>query len=350
MKKILIILILFLTTACQDYKEINDFAIISGIILDHNDKEYEMISELMINEQKTKIEVIKTNGKTIDECLSKISNYSNKDIFISHLKTLLLTENIIQKNINIYDYFLRSSKSKMNFDVYIINSKIKDEIFNINKKESSSEYIQKVITYNDKIYSSSSKLKFIDLVYIMYEPGLEPIYPNLTINENEKEKKIELNNLTFFINNKQINLTNEQSIYYNLLTNNIEKTILNLNCNNKNYTLLINDSKTKKEYNKKTKEFTYKIDIKSNVNNYECNLDLQKEKNIKILNKISNNEIQSKINELINIQKENNYDFLGIQNYIYKHDKRNKLNDIKINILINNEITSIGEIRKWKKK
>lgn len=346
MKKILIILILFLTTACQDYTEINDFAIISGIILDHNDKEYEMISELMINEQKTKIEVIKTNGKTIDECLSKISKYSNKDIFISHLKTLLLTENIIQKNINIYDYFLRSSKSKMNFDVYIINSKIKDEIFNINKKESSSEYIQKVMTYNDKIYSSSSKLKFIDLVYKMYEPGLEPIYPNLTINENEKEKKIELNNLTFFINNKQINLTNEQSIYYNLLTNNIEKTILNLNCNNKNYTLLINDAKTKIEYNKKTKEFTYKIDIKSNVNNYECNLDLQKEKNIKILNKISNNEIQSKINELINIQKENNYDFLGIQNYIYKHDKRNKLNDIKINILINNEITSIGEIRK----
>ena len=68
----------------------------------------------------------------------------------------------------------------------------------------------------------------------------------------------------------------------------------------------------------------------------------------KILNKISNKEIKEKINELINIQKENNYDFLGIQNYIYKHDKRNKLNDIKINILINNEITSIGEIRKWK--
>lgn len=349
MKKILLIFILLLTTSCQDYTEINDFAIISGIILDYN-TEYEMISELIINEEETKIETFKTTGKTIDECLSKISKLSNKDIFISHLKTLLLTENIINKNINIYDYFLRSSKSKMNFDIYIIDSKIKDEIFQINKEESQSEYIEKMMTYNDKIYSSSSKLKFIDLMYKIYEPGLEPIYPNLTIIENENKKTLELNNLTFFINNKQILLTNEQSIYYNMLTNNIDKTILNLKCNDNNYTLLINNLKTSKEYNNKTKEFTYKLNIKSNVNNYKCNLDLQKQTNIKKLNNISNKQIQSKINELINIQLENNYDFLGIENYIYKHDKKTNIKDIKINILINTEITSIGEMRKWKKK
>ena len=349
MKKIILILLLLLTTACQDYTEINDFAIISGIILDYTN-EYEMISELIINEEETKIEVFKTTGKTIDECLSKISEFSNKDIFISHLKTLILTENIINKNINIYDYFLRSSKSKMNFDVYITNSKQKDELFTINKDESTSEYIQKIMTYNDKIYSSSSILKFIDLIHKKYEPGLDPIYPNLTIVENENEKKIELNNLTFFIKNEQKLLTNEQSIYYNVLTNNIDKTILNLKCDNNDYTLLINDIKTTKKYNKNKKELTYKIDIKSNVNNYECDLDLQKENNIKKLKEISNKEIQTKINELINITKENNYDFLGIQNYAYKHAKKTNLQDIKIKVLINTEINSIGEIRKWKKK
>ena len=349
MKKILLIFILLLTTSCQDYTEINDFAIISGIILDYT-TEYEMISELIINEEETKIEVFKTTGNTIDECLSKISKFSNKDIFISHLKTLILTENIITKNINIYDYFLRSSKSKMNFDVYLINSNNKDKIFNINKEEASSQYIQKIMTYNDKIYSSSSGLKFIDLIYKKYEPGLEPIYPYLTITENEEEQKIELDNLTFFINNKQILLTNEQSIYYNMLTNNIDKTIINLKCDTKNYTLLINDVKTSKKYNKNKKELTYQIDIKSNVNNYECNMDLQKQTNIKKLNKLSNQEIKSKINELINIELTNNYDFLGIQNYIYKHNNKINLQDIKIKIFINTEINSIGEIRKWKKK
>ena len=117
MKKIILIILILLTTGCKDYTEINDFAIINGIILDYNNNKYEMISELLINEKETKIEVIKTTGKTIDQCLSKISKLSNKDIFISHLKTLILTENIINNKINIYDYFLRSSKSKMNFYV-----------------------------------------------------------------------------------------------------------------------------------------------------------------------------------------------------------------------------------------
>lgn len=350
MKKIILIILMLLTSGCKDYKEINDFAIISGIILDYNNNQYEMISELLINEKDTKIEIIKTNGKTIDECLSKISKLSNKDIFISHLKTLLLTENIINNKINIYDYFLRSSKSKMNFYVYTIDSKIKDEIFNINKNESMSSYIQKMMTYNDKIYSTSTSLKFIELVYKNLEPGLEPIYPNLILTNNEKSKKIELNNLSFFINNEKITLTNEQSLYYNMLINNIEKSILNLTCDNNNYTLLINDVKTEKNYNKNTNILTLKININSNVNNYECKYNLETKNGINKLNSISNNEIKTKINEVINISKKYNYDFIGLQNYTIKHKDNIKLNDIKINILVNNEINSIGEIRKWKKK
>lgn len=348
MKKTLLIIILLLTTACQDYVEINDFAIISGIILDYNkDNKFEMISELMINEKETKIEIFKTTGSTIDECLSEISKQSNKDIFISHLKVLLLTENIIKDNIDIYDYFLRSSKSKMNFNIYLIDSKIKDEIFKLYNKESSSTYIEKMMTYNDKIYSSSTSLKFIDLVYKKLEPGLEPIYPNLIITEDEKQKRIELNNLSFFTNNKEkINLSTEESIYYNMLINNIEKTILNLTCEDKEYSLLTKDIKTTKKWNKNTKEFTFNIDIKSNINSYKCKYNLEKEENIKKLNKLSSKEIQNKVNELINIQITNNYDFLGIQNYIYKHDKKRNLNNIKIKTNVNVEINSIGEIRR----
>ena len=44
----------------------------------------------------------------------------------------------------------------------------------------------------------------------------------------------------------------------------------------------------------------------------------------------------------------NGYDFLGIKNYIYKHDKKwdNELNKIDINIKTDSIITSIGEMRK----
>lgn len=338
MKKILLILILLLTTSCQDYVEINDFAIISGIILDYKDDQIDMTSELIINEEETIIKVFNTQGKTIDECLSKISTLSNKDIFISHLKTLILTENIIEKNINIYDYFLRSSKSKMNFKIYVINQSIKDKIFT-STNESISMYIDKMMTYNNKIYSSSNELTFIDLVYKKLEPGLDPLYPTLSINKNN----LKLDKQIFFAN-KKIELSEEDSIYYNLLINNIEKTILNLKCDNKNYSLLTKEIKTKQKLNNNI--LTYNINIKANINNYECTKNLNKEETIDYLNKISNSQISNNIEKLINIQTQNNYDFLGIENYISKHSKYNIKNPI-IKINVNTQITSIGELRRW---
>ena len=45
-----------------------------------------------------------------------------------------------------------------------------------------------------------------------------------------------------------------------------------------------------------------------------------------------------------NIQNQNNYDFLGIKNYVQKHSKQNEINNIKINV--NTQINSIGEMRR----
>lgn len=338
MKKILLILILLLTTSCQDYVEINDFAIVSGIILDYNNNKIDLTAELIINEEQTTYKTFQTQGNTIDECLSKISTLSNKDVFISHLKTLILTENIIENKINIYDYFLRSSKSKMNFKIYVIKNDIKDKIFTTIKDDSTSLYIDKMLTYNNKIYSSSDKLTFIDLIYKDLEPGLDPLYPTISIEDNN----LKLDKLVFFTN-KKIELSEEQAIYYNLLNNNIEKTILNLKCDNNDFTLLTKEIKTKQKLKDNT--LIYDITIKANINNYKCNYDLNKTKTIDKLNTMSSNQIKQKIEQLINIQTQNNYDFLGIENYVLKHNNNKQLKPtIKINI--NTQITSIGEMRR----
>ena len=53
---------------------------------------------------------------------------------------------------------------------------------------------------------------------------------------------------------------------------------------------------------------------------------------------------QVRLRNLINIQNQNNYDFLGIKNYVQKHSKQNEINNIKINV--NTQINSIGEMRR----
>ena len=128
MKKIILILLLLTLTGCKDYTEINDLAIVSGIIIDYVDNKYEITSELIINDKESELQILTTKSTSIDEAIKEMSKLTNKKVFIPHLKILIITDNILKSDIDYYDYFLRNSKSSMNFFVYYINSNIKQPI------------------------------------------------------------------------------------------------------------------------------------------------------------------------------------------------------------------------------
>ena len=70
MKKILILLsIIFLMSGCYDYVEIDDLVIVTGILIDYNDNQYEVTSEVIENEKESKVKVFTTKCTTIDECI-----------------------------------------------------------------------------------------------------------------------------------------------------------------------------------------------------------------------------------------------------------------------------------------
>ena len=110
---------IFLLSGCADYVEINDLAIISGIAIDYENDLYKLTAQLIENDKESKVIVLTTASSSIDEAMSEISKLSNKELFISHLKVLILSDRLIKENKDFYDYFLRSSKSKMNFYTYI---------------------------------------------------------------------------------------------------------------------------------------------------------------------------------------------------------------------------------------
>ena len=100
MKKIIIPLILILSlSGCKDYIEINDLAILTGIVIDYKDDMYEVTAQLIVNDKDSKIEVFKTSSSSINEAIAELSKLSNKEVFISHLKVLIVTDRIIKKHI-----------------------------------------------------------------------------------------------------------------------------------------------------------------------------------------------------------------------------------------------------------
>lgn len=357
MKKIIIMLIsIFLLSGCTDYVEINDLAIISGIAIDYENDLYKLTAQLIENDKESKVVVLTTASSSIDEAMSEISKLSNKELFISHLKVLILSDRLIKENKDFYDYFLRSSKSKMNFYTYIAS---KDEISSIFKiysdKNSSSIYLDKMMDFNQNIFSSSTPLKFIDMIYNKYEYGINNVYPTITIKKNNDEETLYLGNLVSF-NSKLNKLTfsEKESIFYNIITNNSQKTTLDIPCGNKLFTIEVQDIKTKFNWNKNV--FTINTKSLGKLKEYNCNYNLNSKETTNKLNKLTNDYIKNNINNLINKMKKNNNDFIGIGNYIYKRNKnyfdfKNKnwddnLKNINIEIKSNTKINSSGEIRK----
>lgn len=356
MKKTIIILCLLLLTGCNDYVEINDLGIVTGMAIDYVDNEYELTSQLIVNEKESKVAVYTTKGKTIEEAIAKTSKLLNKEYYISFIKILIVTDNLLTSNENYYDYFLRESKSKMNFYVYQADSNIAKEILNIYKKEDgSSLFVDKMMTFNTQLFSSSVPLEFITLVYNSLEPGINPVYPTIGIKKNNNEKIISLNNIVSYNKKKEkIELNEIESIMYNMITNNTKDTILSINCDNELFTMNIEESNSKFKW--ENDKFKIELEMIGKINDYNCSYDITKKESLEKLKNLSTTYITNQIDNLINKAKEKRNDFIGIGNFIYRRDKkyRNKniinnwdyeFNNIEVIVKPKMSIISTGELR-----
>ena len=341
MKKIILIVFILFLGGCYDYTEIDDLSLITGMIINYKDNMYEITTQTIENQNKTKTKQYTTKCNTIDNCIYKISKYSNKDIFISHLKTLIITENTIINDTDFYDYFLREPKSKMNFHIYYIDNDDLNKLIDIyNNDNNDSLYLMDLSRFNHKIYSSSIELFFLDYMQRKIDYGISPIYPQISIKDN----KIYLDNLVTFNDNKDKIVLDNEGIYFNIINNNINKTILEIPCDNNNYSLEITTSKTSFDLIKNTIEIN--VSLKGTISSYNCNFKLNKKNNMNKLSNITNNYIKDNINNLIKISKDNNTDFIGLSSYYYKHtNKKIYLKDINTKIKVNTIIESLGEMK-----
>lgn len=354
MKKIIILLCLLILTGCTDYIEINDLGIATGIIIDYKDDMFEVTTQLIINEQESEIKVYTTKSPSIEEAVTEVSKLSNKELFASDLKVLIITENIIENNINYYDIFLRNSKLKMDFKVYLANSEISKDILKMyDQNDGSSLYIDQMISYNEKVFSSSLGLEFINLVKLSLEYGVNPVYPNLTIIKNNDEDIIYLDKLVSYNKEfKRLELDEIDGVFYNILTNNIKDTTINIPCDGGLFAIELDTIDTSKEFKKNT--FDIDITITSKLKSYHCK-DKYDDKTINLLEKLSKKYINQETIKLINKAKENENDIFGFGNYIYNHvdnyfnfKKKSWDKEFKnIKFKIDNEISisSTGETR-----
>lgn len=323
-------------------------------------------------------------GKTIQEAYRSITLSASRFMYSNHLDLLIINEKIAKENISdLIDYYIRNPGIRNEF--YVLISKDDNILsITTPIDEISSASIKESIENNYKYYGVSSRTTFSEFVNMNLNPNQEIVLPTIelvkdtptedkNINErkdnnedvnankdkdnndnNDKNKsnnsedknnksnqeenesdgtsnkntektevkdKYLLGGYAIFKNNKLIGyLNNKESINYNILTNNIKNTIITYECSKNKY-LAVEITNSNSSIKTKNNKVSININLKGNINESHCNIDITKNKNIK---KISH-EIEEKLNkeitnDILNVRDNYHTDIYKFKDIIYKHD------------------------------
>ena len=356
MKKIFIYLIILLClTGCQNYRELNDLAIVSGISIAKVEDEYELTVEVVnpkkqqdaSSSKETEFVIYKNKSDSIQEAFRRMINESPKKMYGAQIDILILDESIAKEDLkNIIDFFSRDPEVRSEFYVLVgKNDSILEVITPLEKI--SSKNILESLKSNNQYLGSTNLVTFHDLVNIYLNKKQELALPSIKLVGNKKEgqeiSNLEnteentyhiLDNIAIFKDNKLIGyIKEEDSKVYNLIMNNLNANLVKVDLKNNQY--VINemvDVKSKTEVNPKKKTVTITVEGKAAISEAKYSGDLTKNKTIKKLEKELNNYTEDIVKSSIEkIIKEYNSDIYGFEDMFYKKDAKYYKETIKDN-------------------
>lgn len=117
MKKILILIILFLT-GCTKYNDLAELTIIKSIGISY-DSSYHVSAQIIDyidDNNEAHMKVIKEKGQTLEKSFNNLQNLINQNIFFSHIDLLVLDNHLLDNNYNnIIQFFLNNNNFRNDF-------------------------------------------------------------------------------------------------------------------------------------------------------------------------------------------------------------------------------------------
>lgn len=332
MKRYLIILLSLFLVGCQNYKELNNSAIISAIGIDKSDNNYK-ISVQIANTEKSNDEqeklnnpiVYTSNGKNISDALNNISLKSPNMLYLGHLQLVLISEDIAKTGVSeITDYFLRNNEINKNFTILISKDNTPEEILSVPTSlvNFPRGNILGSLEISSSIGGASNNIKFIKFINDLESKGINPVMSSINILDSdiEDKKDLQISDMALFNKDKLVGYINkDETKGYNFITNNINSTIISFKCNNNDISVKLKDVKTTNKFklNNNTPQIIIKVSGSANIEESNCDITLNDIKDK------TNSKIETLINDTINIVKKNyGIDIFGFGNIIYQKNHK----------------------------
>lgn len=380
MKKIvLLISFIILLGGCYNYKELNHYAIATGMAIDYDEekKKYE-VNLLISNSPKSGTEassgyqtvVYSGKGTSIYDAVKEIGLISPKQIYIGHLSIVILSDEAAKEGLlKSLDFLLEEPRSKKNFYVALAKDEKAKNILSITTPltDFPSQTLADNLKSTDYLQGAVVAIDFNTLVYYLINDGIDPSLNGFkivgdeddgakasNIKTNLPKAYVKLTNLGIFKDDKFVKWTDKnESRGINIMNDSISEFYVETKCKDGNAVIDIENLETNLTVSKDG-VVTAKVKGAGLINEITCDVDLSKQEEVDKIEKKAEKKIRGFMKDAINVSKENNTDLFGIglmyyQNYPKKYKKIDDwykyFNKLEFKLDVNIDLNHTGSVQ-----
>ncbi len=347
MKKYILALvfIVLIFNGFSNLREITDLAIVRAIGLDINDDGNYKASAIVLDTTKEDSNegiVYEATGSSVQEAIRNVIDKSPKKLYLAHMETLVISEEIAKEKLKYtMDFFIRDNEGSNNFFLIVAKECDAKEVIETIEDEQIS--MKEMLLSSVKYKGNSNTNTLNDNIKDILRPGKDICVNVCSVEEN----KVTIEDMAYFKGwNMKGYLSEDESISYNLLENNIENAILTIGEDKDLIVAEIVDSKASINY--KEGKIKIKLEIGINVPETGENISLTTKEEVINISKVIEEDIKIRIDDFIDkCLNEYDVDIIGFGNLLYrkkvdKIENNNIETEVKIKIL-----NQGGVIRKW---
>ncbi|WP_339317999.1 Ger(x)C family spore germination protein [Paenibacillus sp. FSL R10-2734] len=345
----LLILMQIGLTGCWSREELNDLAIAVGIGIDKIGDQYQVSAQVVLPSQiagskggspQSPVNLYKETGDTVYEALRKITTISPRKIYISHLRILVLSEDLAKEGISdVLDFMSRDTETRNDYFIVVAKDAKAEDALKIltNLEKIPAVRLFSSLETSEKQWAPTSTVTLGTLITELVTKGKSPILTGVVIVGNveigETPKNVEsvysptqlkYSGLAVFKEDKLIGwLNQEESKVYNYLTNKVKNTVFFIRCpEGKKVSLEVFEahSKIKSSMHSNKPEITIEQHLETDLGEVQCrNLDLTDPKTITQLEQIANQKVIHLFESTIKkVQQEYKSDIFGFGEVVHR--------------------------------
>lgn len=386
--KIAVILILMIVLGGLDnYRELNQLAIVSSISIDKAENGNYLLSAQIINTKKSasgttsggsssEVTVFTKESSSIQEGLRDVINESPKKLYIAHMNAVIISEEVAKENIDdCVDFFIRDNETGIGQYIIIARdgTKAGDVLKIITPIENNStknlvQSIEANLKYQGTVIESTllnvakdllNEDKTIKITACKLIGDVKSAENKKNLENSETKVDLILAEIAYFDGLKLKGyLDVNDSKMLNLLNDDIKNTIMFFEIDG--YKISFETKSIKSDFKVRFADdhLHMDIDIKSNIviTEKDSNIEASTEQEIKYIESKFDDYIKTSIKAFLeNVKSKYMVDLIGLKNYIYKYDNKlynqvesNYLEEFTYSITSKSSLdTEGGVLKKW---